>query len=246
MFNTKRKGIIMKSFQKLVACLFLMGLVTGCATRENMQLPQAFLAQPNSVLITQLSGLENPSYYQVGAQGLAEFAINRVIADDMHEKIQTIDAKAVVEDEYYKPYGMNFEDASFKVIKENAPINKETLVFFTAQDDGNYAPYDFRFLKAQRGVTHALILDPHSFGVIRPYYSLIPTGDPKGYAEVSIYLVNLTDNTIVGEYKANIQNTVQGEWDSPPDYLALIKASKAALARALSEARLFLFPMRAS
>lgn len=177
---------------------------------------------------------------------MADIVINRLIAEDMNEKIQTIDAKAVVEDEYYKAYGMSFENASFKVIKDNAPINKKNLVVFDTDSDAHYAPYDFRFLKAQKGATHALIMDPHSFGVIRPYYGFIPTGDPKGYAELSIYLVNLTDNRIVGEYKATVKNTVHGDWDMPPDYVALINSTKAALSNALSEARLFLFPMRAS
>lgn len=232
----------MKKFQRLVACLFLMGLVTGCATRENMTLPQTFLAKPNSVLITHLSGLESPVYYQVGAQGVADIVINRLIADSMTEKIQTIDARAVIEEYYYKRYGSSFETASFKVIKENAPINKETLVAFDAADDANYAPYDFRFLKAQRGVTHALILDPHSFGVIRPYYSFVPTGSPKGYVKLSVYLVNLDNNAIVAEYTSTIEEMVNGEWDTPPDYLALVSASKTALAKILSDAHIFLFP----
>ncbi len=109
------------------------------------------------------------------------------------------------------------------------------------QKEDKSAPYDFRFLKDKNLAHYALIIDPHTFGVQREYYGFIPISSPKGYANLSIYLINLKDNSIIGEYRASVVEKVEGERDSPPDYTAVVNASKNALAKALSDAYIFFF-----
>jgi hypothetical protein len=229
---------MMKNFQVFVICLFVAGLVSACSTRENVKIPQTFISKPATLVMTHLSGLEKPGYYKAGRQGLADYAISQLMTMDMREKIEEIDAGMIMEDYYYKRFGGTFESKSFKVEMVKDPIKKEHLTSFQ-NDDLKYAPYDFRFLKNKSAADYAIIVEPHAFGVQRPYYGFIPTGKPMGYANLSIYLVNLSDNSIVGEYRTSIEEQVHGEWDAPPDYSALVNATKNALAKALSDAYVF-------
>lgn len=228
-------------YQRIVNCLCLMVLLSGCATkRENMKIPQAVLEKPTAIVITQISGLEEPTYYKSGSQGLLDLAVNDLITDSMQDKIKEIDAASVTENQYYQPMGKNFDDRSFKVTRITAPLDREKLRPAPV-DEAQYAPYDFRFLKNKHGVEWALILDPHAFGVERSYYSIVPTGAPTGFANISVYLVNLKDNSIAGLYKASVNEAVEGEWDAPPEYLVLTAASKKALGKALHNAHTHLF-----
>src|SRR5436853_150104 len=133
----------MKNYQEILMCLFVAGFVSACGTRENMQIPQTFLSKPDSIVIAQLSGLEEPEYYQSGSQGLAEIAISRMMTDSMRERISQIDAKPITEDYYYQRYGDAFKAKAFYVTTNKNPISKKALTSFYA-DDNKHASFDFR------------------------------------------------------------------------------------------------------
>jgi hypothetical protein len=48
---------------------------------------------------------------------------------------------------------------------------------------------------------------------------------PHGRSNAKVYLVNLSDNSIVGEYETrDVADYAKEEWDTPPAYYALTQA----------------------
>ncbi len=86
----------MKKYQIVMVCMWTVGFLSGCSTRESVQIPQTFFSQPNSVVITQLSGLEEPGYYRKGKQGLVDFAISDVMTNSLQEKIREINTSDIL------------------------------------------------------------------------------------------------------------------------------------------------------
>lgn len=231
----------MKKYQIIIGCLFNVILLAGCNNeRDNAKIHPSFFSEPHSVMITHVSGLEEPGYYQIGSQGLLDYAINSAISNSMYQKIKEIDASSILEEYYYDRYASAFSERSFTVTKANKAIDKKLLAP-PLKKDSQHAPYDFKSLQDKHGTEYALILEPKIFGVQRSYYSFVPISKPSGVAQINMYLVNLSDNSIVGEYQTKAQDVTVGDWDTPPHYTTLVNASKNALAKALSEGYIFFF-----
>lgn len=225
-------------------CLLATVLISGCSQkRENVQMPQSFVEKKGTIAIGQMTGLEEPQYAQVGNQGLLDLAINHMMTKSVKDKLKEVDAKPIVEQHYYKPFMNAFNARSFKIVKMKEPIKKENLVKLSNSNRGNkYAPYDFKFLKNSNNSDYALILNPHTFGLWRSYgRGFVPGSNPLGYAHLTAYLVDLSNNSIIGECQVEVQEHAMGEWDTPPDYTALMKSSKKALKRALEDVYAFFF-----
>ncbi len=226
---------------KILSCLSLVVLLAGCGThRENMNIHPVCLSKPSTVVITQIEGLDKPYFYKVGNQGLIDAVVNEAVTSSVCNKIESIDAKPVVDAHYYKPFEAVFAGQSFKVTNVSEPLIRQELLPH-AVDEARFAPFDFRPLKSRYGADYALILHPRLFGTERSYYGFIPTSKPKGLANLAVYLVKLEDNTLVGYYNTNVYVPAQGDWDTPPEYLALTDASKNALTKALNDAHAYLF-----
>jgi len=226
---------------KILSCLGLVVLLAGCGThRENMQVHPVCLSKPSTVVITQIEGLENPYFYKEGNQGLIDVLVNEAVTSSVSNKIESIDAKPIVDAHYYKPFESVFAGQSFKVTKVSEPLIRQELLPY-AVDEARFAPFDFRSLKSKYGADYAMILQPRRFGTERSYHGFIPTSKPKGMARLAVYLVKLEDNTIAGYYDTNVYVPAQGDWDTPPEYLALTDASKNSLTKALNDAHAYLF-----
>jgi len=230
----------MKFYNTKIICLVFMIFISGCSTRENVPISQTFFAKPSKVMIAQISGFEKPGFYRRGQQGIVDFVISDLMTTTLQEELSKINSQDVLENYYYKMYSTILTSCSCKETAYKHPISKETLQSSPIEDE-QHAPYDFRFLKKNNGSEYAFIVEPHVFGISRPYYGFIPTGSPVGYAHLSIYLVNLSDNSILGEYTTIVEEKAAGEWDAPPQYSSLMKACKDALAKALSNAYIFFF-----
>lgn len=226
---------------KVLSYLSLIVVLTGCTTpRENTAISPLSMAKPAKVVIAEVSGLEKPGYYKAGAQGLLEFAVNEAIGSSLAGEIEKIDAKPIVEANFHNLFEKALQDQSFQVAKVEKPLNKDELSSFD-NDTNKFAPYDFRGLKGKYNAEYALVLYPHSFGVQRYYSGFIPVGSPYGIAQLSFYLVRLSDNALLAHYTAAEFAHVAGEWDTPPAYKKLTEASKKTLKRALTDAKEYLF-----
>ncbi len=220
---------------KQLIVLFTFIFLVGCAGRKDMEIPKNVFAKPSSIVIAQMTGLENVGFYKEGGEGLIDAVINEAMTSSVTESIKKINTTETVEEYYFKLFEIAFLDRSFKVNKLNEKLKRDSLPKYDG-DAEKHATLDFRSLKDKHNVELALILEPIQYGVTRKYYGFIPMGSPKGYANLVVYLVRLEDNEVLGHYNASAQIETKGDWDVPPDYTELAKASKTALAAALNNA----------
>lgn len=229
----------MQQTLKYITTLIFLVLI-GCAGRKDMELSKDIFNKPSSIVITQVEGLENPGFYKEGEQGMVDFLISSAITDSVAEGLKKINTTEIIEEHYFKPFEIAFLNKSFTVNKLSEKLKREALCKYEG-DHEKCASLDFRSLKSKHNAEFALVLDPKLFGTIRKYYGFIPIGAPKGHADLTVYLVRLEDNAVMGHYNASVRTEVQGDWDTPPDYAALVKATKTALATALNNAYLHFF-----
>jgi hypothetical protein len=230
----------MYSFKKSSLIIVSLLLLTGCARDKNISPSSEFMSRPDTIVIAQVSGIEKASYYKTGGQGLLDQAINSAVCSEMQTKIQEIPSAPILENKYYGNFGDAFKNKGFEVKVEEYPISRETLRE-PQNNDEKYAPYDFSYLKDDYDVNYAIILDAGSFGVARNYYGFIPLGAPIGTAHLNVYLVDLTDNSIVGESHYTAAEIIAGDWDVSPDYPAVMKAARRSLEKALDESYIVFF-----
>lgn len=231
---------MMKLILKRTSSLLLFLLLVGCGGRQDMEINKTVFDKPSSIVIVQVDGLENPGFYKEGQQGVVDFLISNAVAGEVIEKIRTINVEEIVDQHYFKPFESAFLAKSFKVVKDSEKLKKSSLVKHEGDQD-KCADFNFKNLKTSYNTDYALVLEPKLFGTIRKYYGFIPLGSPKGYTEVKVYLVRLEDNAVLGHYNADAKIGVKGDWDAPPDYAELVKATKTALATALNNAYLHFF-----
>ena len=224
-------NLIMKQLTAVFVFLFLV----GCAGRQDMEISKDVLNKPSSIVIAQIEGLETRGFYKEGGQGIVDVLISEAMTSSVTEGLKKIESTEIVEEHYFKPFEIAFLNKSFTVNKLSEKLKRDSLCKYEG-DHEKCATLDFRLLKDKHNAEFALVLDPKLFGTIRNYYGFIPTGAPKGYADLTVYLVRLEDNTILGHYNANVRVDIKGDWDTPPDYTELVKASKAALTTALNNA----------
>lgn len=227
-------------YVNFINCLIVSVFLIGCSQRENIEIPKGFMNKSGTVMLTHLGGLEKPGYYKTGSQGLIDCLINESVGEGISERVQQIDTSKIVDNDYYSRFGEAFERKNFKVLKiKNAFTQKDFVK--PENSDMTHAPYDMRFIKERYKADYALLLQPHLFGLTRKYYSLIPLGRPSGCASMSFYLVDLNDNSIIGQYKADLEEPSCEDWDTPPHYHGLVEASKNALIKSFKEAYSFFF-----
>jgi len=220
--------------------LILLVLLSGCA-RQSIEVPAGFFTKPESIVITEISGLK-PYFHthsSKGVVGILDAVVIDGVTTSIQEKVKEIDALETVQYYYYAQFKQSFSQRGFTTKEEKVPLVRENLS--KAEGQEKEAPYNFKPLKDKYQVRYALILDPHAFGTLRSYYGFIPTSCPKGYADLSLYLVDLNNNLIVGEYRGSALAEPKGDWDTPPEYSPLVTAAKEALASVLQSAHAFIF-----
>ncbi|MBY0463070.1 MAG: hypothetical protein K2Q34_07810 [Alphaproteobacteria bacterium] len=234
--------IFKNSFSFLLIACFL----AGCAVnRENQPINNQIFNRPSTIAIAQLSGLEEPHYYNAGSQGLLDFAVTAMMTDSITKRIQEINAKSIVNEHYYNVFKKSFENKSFGVRIVPYVLDKKDLECFHKNEE-IFAPYDLMFLRIKYNAEYALILDPQIFGLKRSYHGFIPVSEPYGYADIKFYIINLTDNTIVGHYNGRSEISVPAEWDTAPEYPELVRAATDALTKVIKDAHRYFFENKAN
>ncbi len=227
--------------KKLFYVLSLVILLGGCATkRTNLILSDNFLQTASTIVIVEVSGLEKPVYYKDGDQKFLDVLINEAFAKAITKKLEKIDVREVVIQDYYDLFHKSFSLRKFKIVPGLKHISAKDLGE-PPVDKADHAPHNFQFLREKYHAEYALILHPTVFGLTRSYYSFIPLGPPEGYADLTVYLVNLRDNSLEGYYHSVAHVSVEGKWDEEPDYTNLMNASKNALTTALNQAHSHFF-----
>ena len=215
--------------------------MVGCANKfENIELCDSVLKKPSSVVIIQ-NNTPVPQFHKTGGQGLLDVAINNMMTNSAAERVAEIDTQAVINERYIKPFAAAFRNKSFSVSQHLEPLDFTKLSAYQGDCD-TCAALDFTAINRGTGNAEmALVLETHAVGVIRDYYGFIPTSSPQGYAKVTVYLVCLKDNSVLGRYHVEAKANVDGNWDTPPDYIELAEASRVALASALDRSYMHFF-----
>jgi hypothetical protein len=229
--------------------IIILGIiVSGCASnRENMVLSDKFKANPGSVLVTEISGFENPIYHVEEAQAsnsgsilldalvsVASSAINSSSSTAGREAVACIDAEPILEDDYFKPFMLSLQSKGFNPQKGNT-IKTAELKEYESKEE-KYAPYDFRFLKDRYGTKYALVLEPHFFGAKHAGTFC----NPIASTTIVIYAIDLESNNLEGYFKTAVEIKMQDNWEEK-DYQGFIKTTVEALEKALKQAHDFLF-----
>lgn len=237
---------------KSILSLLLIAILTGCSgiqKRENKEIDPVFFTKPSSVLITEITDFKPPFYnvhvednYSAGLIGALVTGITRAIAESSNEKaaqaVKGIILDPILSKNYYDPFKRSFESRGCSTKALFAPLLLKEL----AEIDANhsFAPYDFRYLKEHHNVEYALILNPARIGITR-----FPGLFGKSIKNITLlfYLVNLSDNSIVGYFDTSLDDEVIGDWDVAP-YTLLTKGLEEALAKAFDDAHMFFFKTR--
>lgn len=75
-----------------------------------------------------------------------------------------------------------------------------------------------------------LIFKLNAVGALRHYYSVIPTGAPQAYCDMTEELIDVRDyNKVLWRHQATISEAVKGGWDQPPSYPNISNTLKLAI-----------------
>ena len=229
----------MKKLKQLLFVVVMAVSVVGCATkRDDVLPPSSFYSKPDSIVIVHKTDVKHPYYAQTGKAGLLDYAINSAICRTMSEGIEKFECAEVINTYYLQYFEHFFKLKNFAVIVEKEPLYKEDASEFGTKEP-QYAPYDFTFLKDKYKVNYALVLNVNNLAITREYYGFIPVSKPHGLVNDSFYLVNLSNNTIIGEFHAAAQQKALDGWDAPPTYPELEFALNGAFREVLLDGQEF-------
>ena len=218
---------------KYFVYFFFSLLLSACTEKcHNINILNSFEdLKGKTILITHLSGLSHPHYYDSQTLEILELHEGN---KDIHKALQKISSNEILKHDYYQCFSHHFHKESLLLRLEEDPLNRHTLRPFPLKNC-NYAPYDFRFLRKKYAVDYVLILDPVAFGVEHFFYRQRPLGDPMGCAYLEIYLVNLQDNTIRARCSIVSQEPLLSLSENH-----VSSASQKALSHALHEANFYI------
>lgn len=227
-------SLLPRKLLKFALVIFLAFQISACSsTRHNVVVSESFLSKPNTVVMTHVTGIEHGNYYSYGSQGLLDIAFAHAVTDGVRKRLARLPSEPILQTDYYQKFKKIFPK-KVKVKKAKEPIDRNSLKKF-ANKDLAFAPFDFRFLKEQYHTSHALILFPEQFGIVRNYYGPAPTSSPYGRAWLRLYLVDLDDNSVVGERHVIADVAVEEKWRTPPEYPVIVNVAEEALRKGLND-----------
>lgn len=229
---------------KNVALLFLLILITtGCAT---VPIPTVSLDKTTITTNKQemTIGLVSTPYPEIdtsvpGADCLLCFAVASGIISDITEHVKTLDSDL---DTLNNLMLNKIKNQGFRIKMVSDKFDFNALKSVEANEKTpQLARYDFKPLASKHNISHLLVLNITSHGIVRNFANYVPTSPPFAAIYGSAYLVDLNKNEYV--WYENIRNTLnaEGEWDNPPSfpeltnaYYSVLESTKDSLQQAFS------------
>ena len=84
-------------------------------------------------------------------------------------------------------------------------------------------------LKSTYNVDELLVIEVDSLGISRHYAAYIANGEPSGFIQGKVYIVDLATNTYRWQLDLAAEKAAEGSWDEPPAFPALTNAYFAAI-----------------
>lgn len=199
--------------------IFGFTFLAGCATQPNIQLTDNFWKNPNQKIAVITTTPPKPQIYQMGNQGLLDYAIVSAMNSNLDNYLSRTDLT------WYHQLPLNFVTQ----LKQRNIYAKAYLEPISA-DQTNYANF-----ASQIDSDKLLIIKLEALGAARDYYAFIPTSAPQAYCVMSGELINTQSNQVLWRYKTTITQPVQGAWDEAPNYPNLSNALTLAINAAQQE-----------
>lgn len=194
--------------------------ITGCATQQNVPLSDQFWQQKKHKVAVATTKAPKPQVYEMGQQGLLDYAINSAMNKSMDAYLSRTDLS------WYKTLPTTFASR----LKQRNIIAKR----YDEQMDAKQLNY-----ASVANLTDSdklLIIKLQAVGAKRNYYSVIPTGAPEAYCVMTGELIDVNhDNQVLWRHETTVSEPIQGTWDQPPNYPNLTSALKVAVNSAQQE-----------
>ena len=170
------------------------------------------------------------SAVKAGAQGLLDTAINEAMAGDLNAHLKQLNFAE------FQNFATTVQTAlsqrGYKTVVVPQPLNLAQFPDYPAPDNTplTFERKDLRGLGQQYGVGRLLVFELGPVGTIRSYYGFVPISAPAGFAALLGRWVDLRDNHLLWQSSLSQQAAVQGDWDEPPSYPNIDRATAAAIA----------------
>lgn len=197
------------------------------------------------------TGVPTASHYFIGAQGLLDVAVNNALASELKGALTKIKTQDVIQQKYFNVFRPAFENNNFTVVEKVAPYCTflheefcpepfERVDWNMVKIGGSSQPialniYDYSEIIKELDVDYLFVINVIEFGSGRSYFSMVPTSPPKGKTTLVSYLIDGQTNKIISQNGFTIVESVEGEWDEPPEYPNLMKAVHKAFEIAMDE-----------
>jgi hypothetical protein len=207
--------------QFIRSALVTLGLIflAGCATQQNVPLGDNFWKNPKQKIAVVTTKAPKPQIYQMGNQGLLDYAINSAMNKNLDNYLSSTDLS------WYRNIPSKFT-AQLKQRNVYAKAYLEPL----GDDQTNYASF-----ARQIDSDKLLVIKLEALGAKRDYYAFIPVNAPQAYCVMTGELISTKNNLVLWRYKTTITEQVQGAWDQPPNYPNLGNALSLAISSAQQE-----------
>jgi hypothetical protein len=209
----------MYTFIRVTFVTLTLVFLAGCATEPNVQLADNFWKNPNQKIAVATTKAPKPQLYEMGNQGLLDYAINSSMNNSLDDYLSRTDLS------WYRNISANF---AAKLKQRN--MSAKSYIEQLGSDQTNYASF-----ASQVDTNKLLVIKLEALGAKRDYYGFIPIDAPQAYCVLTGELVNTEDNQILWRYKTTITQPIQGTWDQPPNYPNLNNALTLAVNTAQQE-----------
>lgn len=197
-----------------IAILISAALLSSCAAPKNISLDESFWQEKNHQVAVTAVKSAKPGLTLTGQQGLLALAINHAVANNLENHISKTDLS------WYYALPDDFS--------KNLNARKISAVATGTHSDNDDDQY-LTNLAAQHHASELLVMHLNAIGIIRNYYSVIPTGAPKAYVILNGELIDQKTKQVKWRHLAEIRVPIRGEWDQPSNYPNVTAAIKEAI-----------------
>jgi len=104
------------------------------------------------------------------------------------------------------------------------PVDIKKLKKMKVKKGSQTVPRDFTGYKQSHEIDELLVIEVAALGFHRSYSAYVPTSDPKAMVKLSLFQVNLADNTYVWQEPIEVLRSAESKWDEAPAFPGLTNA----------------------
>ena len=207
--------------------------MTGCASNL---IPSNDIYTTGGTVALMWEAPEHARTYDIEQGGLLGALAGAALASKVHKyvaELKTITVDPVAQDHYLAPYSKALTDRGMQTNLIKLAVDHKELRE-KGKKDRAQSPYDFSFLK-EENVDYVMFLSVNTFGIQRHTGMGVSAFKPQPKAGFKLFLIDTSDNSIVGRYKFKKLNLLSENWKAN-DFEIYKKEIKGVLIEGLEEA----------